>query len=136
MQTLYSESDLQEMCAEVFEQASLTKTQVSEAMNVSNAAVHYMIKQPEKSMSTLRTRFLREVAGMTVEGPGYYVDGDGKITLDEATEVFDLTTEEVTALIEDDKVETDEDGGIVYASLYAFLLTLREEQEEAATEQS
>jgi hypothetical protein len=131
MQYLHTEADLAKMCAEVFEQAGLTKSQVSEAMGVSNPAVYYMINAPDKSMSKLRKRFLREVAGMTVEGPAYYVDGDGTVTVDEAQTVLPGTADEIQALIDEGRVEVNDNDKIIYASLYAALLTDEAAEDDA-----
>lgn len=84
MKHLFSNAELTEICAHVFEEQDLSQTEVSIRMGVSQTAVSYMINDPGKSMSDLRKRFLRQVADIEIEGPGYFIDdSESSVSLDE-----------------------------------------------------
>lgn len=135
MERLKSKTELAEMCQHVFDQAGLSKMEVSEVMGVSDVAVHYMVNDPEKGMADLRKRFLRRFANLHVEGQGYLVEGTGTVTKKEAVEAFDdLTETELEALMEDEAVETTEDGRIIHASLYAHMHNWRLSKAEETNE--
>ena len=131
METLIDKQEITALCQEVFDQADLTKTEIARVMGVSDVAVHHMLNPENKAMGNLMVRFLRTFGGVAVEGPGYYVEGDGTISVDEATDEFGLTSAEVTALIEDGKVQTTDEGRVAYASLYTHMLTAENATEGA-----
>lgn len=129
MEHLQDEADLTALCAQVFDEAGLTRTQVSEAMGVSAPAVYYMINTPSKGMSALRKRFLREVGGMTVEGPAYYVEGDGYKNRKELAALLGVSPFRVDEAVETGDVETRGDQ-VSVPSAYTFFLNAEDEAED------
>jgi orotate phosphoribosyltransferase-like protein len=84
MDHLHDQEDLTTICAYVFDEKGLGQEEVAEQMGCSQVAVSYMIHRPDKSMGSLRKRFLREVAEVEIEGPGYYIDdSEGSLSLDD-----------------------------------------------------
>lgn len=129
MSELFSEKELTEKCEEVFDLLGLTKTEVSDMLDVSDVAVHYMINEPEKGMSGLRKRFLDRFGGIEVKGKGYVADDSGAyLTPQQVCDEFGLPWDAVDEAIEEGELEMTDDLLVPYASALGF--ALRYEHEE------